>query len=66
MATPSTSLIETAKSNAQLWLQEEFDEQTKREVKKLLDSESEELLETFGSAMEFGTAGLRGIMGTGI
>jgi len=48
------------------WLSGNYDEQTKREVKKLLDQEdSGPLIDAFYRDLEFGTGGLRGIMGAG-
>jgi phosphoglucomutase len=48
------------------WLSGSYDEQTKKEVKKLLDQEdSSSLIDAFYRDLEFGTGGLRGIMGVG-
>ncbi len=53
------------KSRAENWLKPVFDEQTQREVKELLDNKPEELKESFYKDLEFGTGGMRGIMGPG-
>ena len=53
--------LETAES----WLSEEFDAQTKERVKYLIDNDKKELEESFYRHLEFGTGGLRGIMGVG-
>lgn len=53
------------KSRAESWLQPSFDEQTQQEVKEMLESNSEELNESFYKDLEFGTGGMRGIMGVG-
>ena len=48
------------------WLNGAYDEETKKEIKNLLDSKSEkELTDAFYRDLEFGTGGLRGIMGVG-
>ncbi len=53
------------KTTAQSWLSEEFDEQTRKEVKALMDSDPVALEDAFYRNLEFGTGGLRGIMGVG-
>lgn len=50
---------------AQKWLDGDYDEQTKRQVKYLMDNDLKELTESFYKDLEFGTGGLRGIMGVG-
>ncbi|QNK61163.1 phospho-sugar mutase [Pedobacter sp. PAMC26386] len=48
------------------WLNGNYDQQTKKEIQKLIDSEaSTELVDAFYRNLEFGTGGLRGIMGAG-
>lgn len=48
------------------WLQGSYDEQVKKEIQKLLDDEAyTELTDSFYRNLEFGTGGLRGIMGPG-
>ncbi|AMP99165.1 Phosphoglucomutase [Pedobacter cryoconitis] len=48
------------------WLNGNYDQQTKEEIQKLIDSEaSTELVDSFYRSLEFGTGGLRGIMGAG-
>lgn len=50
-----------------LWLQGNYDEETKIEIRSLLDSKSyNELTDSFYRDLEFGTGGLRGLMGPGI
>jgi phosphoglucomutase len=54
------------RATAQEWLSETYDEQTRKEVQALLDNEdSTELVDSFYRSLEFGTGGLRGIMGVG-
>jgi len=50
---------------ARQWLTNEYDEETRRQVQHLLDENPDELLESFYANLEFGTGGLRGIMGVG-
>ena len=50
---------------AQKWLDESFDLETRQHVKALIESQSNELTEAFYRDLEFGTGGLRGIMGVG-
>ena len=50
---------------AQQWMGEEFDEDTRNKVKHLLDSDTNGLTDAFYRNLEFGTGGLRGIMGVG-
>ena len=50
---------------AQAWLDGAYDEATKAQVKQLIDSDMKELIESFYKDLEFGTGGLRGIMGVG-
>ena len=50
---------------AQQWLGNDYDEDTRKEVKDLMDNNPKELEESFYRMLEFGTGGLRGIMGVG-
>lgn len=54
-------IIEKAKA----WLSESYDEDTRKAVKHMMDNDPAELIECFYRDIEFGTGGLRGIMGTG-
>ena len=54
-------IIQVAKS----WLGDGYDEDTKAEVRRLLEGDSKQLEEAFYKTLEFGTGGLRGIMGAG-
>ncbi len=56
-----TNYIEVAKQ----WLSEEYDQETRNEVKRLMEQDPKELEESFYKNLEFGTGGLRGIMGVG-
>jgi phosphoglucomutase len=50
---------------ANAWLTGNFDEETKAQVKSLMQNNEKELVESFYQNLEFGTGGLRGIMGVG-
>jgi phosphoglucomutase len=52
-------------NSARTWLDQAFDLETQNEVRSLLESNSKELEECFYKNLEFGTAGMRGIMGVG-
>ena len=52
-------------AKAQAWLDGDYDEATKAQVKALIDNDMKELTESFYKDLEFGTGGLRGIMGVG-
>ena len=52
-------------SKAQQWLDGDYDEATKCQVRYLLEHDRKELTESFYKDLEFGTGGLRGIMGVG-
>ena len=48
-----------------LWLQDDYDADTKAQIKDYLQNNPDELTEAFYRDLEFGTGGLRGIMGVG-
>jgi phosphoglucomutase len=50
---------------ATAWTKEPFDADTIAQTQKLIDSKSDEYLESFYKNLEFGTGGMRGIMGVG-
>ena len=59
-------LLKEVRAKAELWLSETYDENTRAEVRRLLNSEDPtELIDSFYRSLEFGTGGLRGIMGVG-
>ena len=59
-------LLGLVTAKAQEWLGSSFDEKTREEVKALLDKEDKaDLIDAFYKDLEFGTGGLRGIMGAG-
>ena len=53
------------KAKAQQWLDGDYDAQTKEQVRQLMENDPKELVESFYKDLEFGTGGLRGIMGVG-
>ncbi|AQX84396.1 phospho-sugar mutase [Elizabethkingia bruuniana] len=55
----------TSLDKAKLWLGEGFDDETKKEVQALIDNNPAELEDAFYKNLEFGTGGMRGIMGVG-
>ena len=50
---------------ANYWLTDNFDKETQDKVQDLIDNNETELVESFYKDLEFGTGGLRGIMGVG-
>lgn len=58
-------LIKFVKERAEKWLKGNIDADTKKEVQQLLDNDQTGLIDAFYRDLEFGTAGLRGIMGAG-
>jgi phosphoglucomutase len=50
---------------AKIWLGNKYDDETRRQVQYLIDNDTHELFESFYKTLEFGTGGLRGIMGAG-
>lgn len=55
----------TAQTNVQNWLNGKYDEETKAAIRKMMEENPNELNESFYRNLEFGTGGLRGIMGVG-
>lgn len=61
----STALDNQALANAQAWLDGAYDEETKKAIRDMMENNPNELNESFYRNLEFGTGGLRGIMGVG-
>lgn len=60
------ALDQGIKNKINNWLEGNYDQQTKNEIKSMLDKEKyEELTDAFYKDLEFGTGGIRGIMGVG-
>lgn len=60
-----SNLESLVQKKAQAWLDGDYDEATKAQVRKLMETDHNELVESFYKDLEFGTGGLRGIMGVG-
>lgn len=56
-----TAIIQKANE----WLQDPIDQESQKRVQHMLDNEPEELTESFYKDLDFGTGGMRGIMGVG-
>ena len=62
----NNTLLSLVTAKAQEWLKGNYDAETKAEVQKMLDNEDKsQLIDAFYKDLEFGTGGLRGIMGAG-
>ena len=62
----NTNLIQQCMERAKEWLSPAFDEETRNAVKAMMENEDKtELVDAFYKDLEFGTGGLRGIMGAG-
>ena len=62
----NSQLIAQCESKAKQWLSPAFDEETRQQVQAMLDKEDKtDLIDAFYQNLEFGTGGLRGIMGAG-
>lgn len=55
------NFLDTAKS----WMSDFFDPAVKKEIQHLIDTDTDELKDRFYKQMEFGTGGMRGVMGVG-
>ncbi|MGK0494581.1 MAG: phosphoglucomutase [Maribacter sp.] len=55
------NFLDTAKS----WMTDFFDPAVKKEIQHLIDTDTDELKDRFYKQMEFGTGGMRGVMGVG-
>ena len=59
------ALDATTVANVKTWLEGAYDEETKKAIREMEATNPEELNESFYRSLEFGTGGLRGIMGVG-
>ena len=55
----------TTLEKAKLWLTDSFDQETQNTIQNWIDTNSDELEDSFYKELEFGTGGMRGIMGVG-
>lgn len=60
-----SDLKERVMEKANLWLNGSIDENSKAAIREMMENNEQELTESFYRDLEFGTGGLRGIMGTG-
>ena len=58
-------LLQLVRERALTWLENDYDEETRSRVRELLDGPENDLVDSFYRDLEFGTGGLRGIMGAG-
>jgi phosphoglucomutase len=58
-------LLELVRDRARSWLGPEYDEETRASVKNMMENDEKTLIDAFYKDLEFGTGGLRGIMGAG-
>lgn len=61
-----TDLELLVEKNVEKWLSGHYDEVTKQKIRDLMVSDPKELTDSFYRSLEFGTGGLRGLMGVGI
>ncbi len=53
------------RKRAEIWLGEDYNKETREEVAFMLDNDKSKLVDAFYQDLEFGTGGLRGVMGAG-
>lgn len=58
-------LVKEVMAKAQTWLNSDIDEETRKKILDMMENDEKELVESFYTSLEFGTGGLRGIMGAG-
>ncbi len=58
-------LLNLVQSKAKVWLNSNIDAESKKDIENLIKNNESELIESFYKDLEFGTGGLRGIMGVG-
>ena len=57
--------VNELRKKASSWLSKDFNSETRKEVQEMLDNDEKKLTDAFYQDLEFGTGGLRGIMGAG-
>jgi phosphoglucomutase len=65
MIMENKKLLATVRERANKWMGNQYDPETRKKVKELIEGNENELIECFYRDLEFGTGGLRGIMGVG-
>ncbi|MCP4309827.1 MAG: phospho-sugar mutase [Bacteroidetes bacterium] len=58
-------ILKQVRERAQLWLDSPIDEESRKAIVNMMNENETELIESFYRDLEFGTGGLRGIMGVG-
>ena len=58
-------LLREVSLKAQTWLDSNIDKDTRNSIRDMMENEPNELIESFYQSLEFGTGGLRGLMGVG-
>ncbi|MCF8224239.1 MAG: phospho-sugar mutase [Bacteroidales bacterium] len=58
-------LLNQVQASARQWLNSNIDDVTKASIREMIENNEKELIESFYKMLEFGTGGLRGIMGAG-
>ena len=61
----TTNIDPTIIEKANSWLSNHYNDETRKRVQQLLDEKSDDVIESFYKDLEFGTGGLRGLMGVG-
>ncbi len=61
----TTQIDQNVLDKANSWLKGSYDQETKEAIKNMMENDPHELIESFYKDLEFGTGGLRGIMGVG-
>ena len=61
----NTNIDPEVLQKANIWLEGPYDEETKNTVRQMIDGDPQEFTDAFYRDLEFGTGGLRGIMGVG-
>ena len=60
-----TNIDPVVQQKANVWLDGPYDEETKNTVRKMMNGDPQEFTDAFYRDLEFGTGGLRGVMGVG-
>lgn len=61
----TTSFDAATQKNIDSWLHGHYDEKTKQEIREMIEKHPQEAVDAFFTKLEFGTGGLRGVMGVG-
>jgi len=61
----NNGLLREVREKAQTWLDSDIDKDTRGRILDMMENDHSELIESFYQSLEFGTGGLRGIMGVG-